>query len=161
LAELEVEMKRNSGVSTSLLVLTLWTGIGNASVPTAVYALVDKIVVEPNSDKPERVQVFGLFALAKGDDSFAYQAPQRGFLYLKLPKEKLDLALKEWSDLKEVAGTRQVVAFGDRYSMKVRVRKNDERPDTPEEYVVGFGVVKIRSNSEYPPVKALREYSGH
>ena len=40
-------------------------GIVNASGPIAVYALVDKVALEPNADQPERVRISGVFIVAE------------------------------------------------------------------------------------------------
>ena len=37
-----------------------------ASDPVGIYALVDKVVYEPNDKAPERVQIWGAFSLAEG-----------------------------------------------------------------------------------------------
>jgi hypothetical protein len=37
-----------------------------ASDPVGVYAYVDKVVLEPSEGKPERIQIWGGFALAEG-----------------------------------------------------------------------------------------------
>ena len=66
------------------------------------------------------------------------------------------MALKEWADLKSVAGTRQVVGFGSAWSAKVRLRKPDEKPEAPDNYVMGNGMVKLRP--DHPQSKELLEY---
>ena len=142
-----------------LAILSLFLGAAHASDRTAVYALVDKVTLEPNPDHPERIQVSGIFSMAKTNNPNDYEAAQRGYLYFKLPSGKEDLARKEWSDLKSVAGTRQVVAFGARYQLKGRVRPADEKKDAPDVYQPETGVVKVRSDTDYAPVKALVEAS--
>src|SRR5947207_582794 len=100
-------MKSIVRIATVVLATTVSLGVANASGPIAVYALVDKVTFEPNADKPERVRVSGVFITA-GEGSDVYSAPQRGYLYFALPRQDQDLALREWGDLKSVAGTRQV-----------------------------------------------------
>src|SRR5690349_5967897 len=51
-----------------------------ASDPNAIYAFVDRVVLEPSDDKPERIQVWGGFALAKTENRYEYGAAQRGYL---------------------------------------------------------------------------------
>ena len=85
----------------------------SASDPVGVYAIVQKVIFEPNDKAPERIQIWGVFALAdtvRGGNS--YTKPQRGYLYYSLPKGKESTALKEWADFKAVAGTGQGIAFG-------------------------------------------------
>jgi hypothetical protein len=146
-------------LSTTLFVIACSMGTARASDPTAVYALIDKAVLEPDADKPERIQILGVFAMAKQNDRNLYEPAQRGYLYFKLSADKPDLARREWADLKKTAGKRQVVSFGNRYQMKVRVRKPDEKVENPDVYVLGFGVVRARSDTDYTPIKSLLEYS--
>jgi hypothetical protein len=152
-----------------VLAITLCPGMATASGPISVYALVDKVAFEPSSDKPERIRISGVFIVAveTPDNSTAYSAPQRGYLYFRLPKDdeqlaqrelEEQLARREWADLKSVAGTRQVVGFGAGWGPKVHVRKPDEGAKSPDEYLLGNLLVKI--NSDQPRAKALLDYKG-
>ena len=126
-----------------------------ASDPVGIYAIVDKVVLEPNTATPERIQIFGTFSLAvPGGLGDQYTAPQEGYLYYKLNPEKEAICQKEWADLKAVAGTQQCVAFASRHTEKGRVRKLDEKPANPDRYPVAQGITKVKS-STYPPVKRL------
>jgi len=124
-----------------------------ASDPIGIYALVDKVVLEPSESAPERIQIWGAFAFAVGYD-FAYEKPKRGFLYYKLDPDKKATCLKEWADLKSVAGTNQVVGFAARHRDKGSVRKADAKPANPDTYPLGFGVTKVRDQN-YEPVREL------
>lgn len=141
--------------AAAVLVITLCVGIVNASGPIAVYALVERVVFEPNADKPQRIRISGVFITAE-DRSDAYSAPQRGYLYFALPNGANEIALREWADLKSVAGTHQVVGFGSTWHNKVRLRKPDEEAKSPDDYPMGNGLVKI--NPEQPRAKALLDY---
>jgi hypothetical protein len=129
--------------------------LAQASDPVAVYALVDKVVMEPNAGKPEQIQIWGVFATAKPNNGNLYEAPQRGYLYFKLPNAKEDLARNEWADFKSIAGKREAVGFGNRYTVKLRLREPDEKPKAPDVYQVELGLVKVQPDTDYPPVKAL------
>src|SRR2546429_4871384 len=150
-------MIRRPPRSTLLPYTTLFRslGVANASGPIAVYALVDKVAFEPSADKPERIRVSGVFFTA-GERSDVYSAPQRGYLYFALPKANDELALKEWADLKSIAGSRQVVGLGSSWFAKVRVRKSDEEAKSPDDYPMGNGLVKV--NPDQPRAKALLDY---
>jgi hypothetical protein len=127
-----------------------------ASDPVGIYAVVDKVVLGPNEQSPDTIQVWGTFALAEGRGD-TYSKPKQGYLFFKLDPEKPDVARKEWNDLKAVAGTRQGVAFGVRWAkQKPTVRPSDEKPKDPDSYTLGVGMHKIR-DKEYAPVKALLE----
>ena len=58
-------MKASVCFVTAVLAMTVWLGIVNASGPIAVYALVDKVAIKPNADKPERIRISGVFITAE------------------------------------------------------------------------------------------------
>ena len=142
-----------------LITLILASSLANASGPISVYALVDKVAFEPNADKPERIRISGVFSTAE-QRSDVYSAPQAGYLYFTLPADNRGLALREWEDLKSIAGSRQVVGLGSNWfgDARVRVRKSDEEAKSPDEYPMGNGVVKV--NPDQPRAKALLDYKG-
>jgi hypothetical protein len=126
-----------------------------ASDPVGIYAVIERVVFEPNENTPQRIQVWGAFSLSEGKLGDFYQAPQRGYLYLTLPPGKETVAKKEWADLKSMAGTNQGVGFGAKYKMKVHVRKSDEKPENPEVHPIGIGVVK--ADQQPATIQALKE----
>src|SRR5882672_87828 len=93
-----------------------------ASDPVGLYAFVDKVVLEPNNTAPERVQIWGGFALAQGGGD-KYAPAQRGYMYFKLKQDKETLCRNEWADLKSVAGTGKIVGIGVRYGNNGAVRQ--------------------------------------
>jgi hypothetical protein len=50
------------------------------------YARVDRVVLEPTAAAPERMQVWGAFAM--GGELSSYAPPERGYLYLTLPVDR-------------------------------------------------------------------------
>src|SRR5438093_12460038 len=122
-------------LARTLLVVVAGVSLAHASDPTGVYARVEKVVLEPNSDSPETIQVWGVFSMAKPNDRNDYLPAARGFLYFKLASDK-EAARREWADLKQVAGTGQIVAFGSRYELKAQLRKPNERSENPDPYAV-------------------------
>jgi hypothetical protein len=162
----EAPMTRISKWIVPVIAVAISFGVANASGWIAVYALIDKVVLEPNSDKPTRVQIWGVFRLAGSD------TPRRGYLYFGLPPlwaggSKEEEARKEWNDLKSTAGKRQVVAFGEvpfgnlnGNSMDglASVHGPDQKPEKPDMYTFGTGVAKLSSDTDYPPVKSLLEF---
>ena len=126
----------------------------NASDRVGVYGVIDKVVFEPNADNPERVQLWGAFAIAKRNDRDFYESVQRGYLYFQLPSEQR-LARAEWNDLKSMAGTRRIAAFSARFGQSVRLRPADEKPQSPDKYTLGIGVTTVRPDLDYAPIKAL------
>jgi hypothetical protein len=123
----------------------------SASDPVGVYAIVQKVILEPSDTAPQRIQIWGVFALAdtaRGGNF--YSKPQRGYLYFSLPKGKESTALKEWADFKAVAGTGRGIAFGARrYPMLLKVRPESEKPASPDSYspdssfANGIGVTRV------------------
>ena len=133
-----------------LIVIFGSTRTASASDPVGVYALIDKVVFEPNDQAPERIQVWGVFILSVAEHGSAYQSPARGYLYFSLPAGKEQLAKNEWSDLKKIAGTGQAVAFGNRYTqIKAipRVRKSSDKAESPDTYTTGFGLTKLNDSN--------------
>jgi hypothetical protein len=139
------------------LIAVLGTAALNASDPIAVYARVDRVVLAPDATAPQTIQIFGVFSIASPNDPNGYQAPARGYLFFKLGSDER-LARREWADLKEVAGTHQIVAFGNRYTMKARLRAEKDAPDAPDSFATGTGLTKINGNTAYPPIRALVDF---
>jgi len=150
----------------------------SASDPLGVYCVVSKVVMSPDETQPNTIQIWGACSVATGgmqeDHTYVtawYTDPQPGYLYYSAPAGKQDIALKEWKDLKSVAGTGAVVAFGGRYMRNGRVRWADEKPATPDVYPIQMGVVKVSgtgpccginyATSGYPDLfAALRKAAG-
>ena len=150
---------RLNNVSLLVLLLAAFVVVAPrawASDPVGIFALVDKVVLEPNATAPERIQIWGAFALADRKGSDSYAAPKQGCLYYKLPADKADVAKKEWADLKSIAGQREVIGFGSRYGEKGTIRKQTDKPEKPDEYPLGWGLVKMKDRkAEYGPIKEL------
>jgi hypothetical protein len=128
-----------------------------ASDPTGIYAFVDRVVLEPSDAAPERIQVWGGFALAKRDNRDDYHDAERGYMYFKLRPGDEAVCKKEWADLKSVTGTRQIVAFGSRFDEPApKVRNADAHADNPDPYPKSVGINKVRMR-DYPPLKQLEK----
>ena len=86
-----------------------------ASGPVGFYGIIEKVVFEPSEKAPERIQIWGAFAVVDGGPARpgATSKPLRGYLYFKLPDGSDRAAARtEWMDLKSVAGTGQAIGFG-------------------------------------------------
>ena len=114
--------------------LSLLTYSTEASDWTGIYARVDKVVFEPNAAAPERIQIWGAFAVATVGNRNTYEPAQRGYLYYSLKEGKEDVCKKEWADLKSVAGSGQIIAFAGR-NQTGRVRKSLRLPCFPRRSV--------------------------
>jgi hypothetical protein len=78
-------------------------------------------------------------------------------MYFKLRAGDEEVCKKEWADLKSVAGTRQIVAFGSRHEQpQPKLRKSDSKVENPDAHPKGFGFTKIHPDlTERPQIKQL------
>ena len=139
-----------------LVLILLLASLGwqaRASDPVGIYGYIDKVVLEPSESSPERIQLFGGFTLAEGN-GYQYSPAKKGVLYYSLNTTKPEACLKEWKDLKSLAGTGQIISFGTRYSKKGKIRAGDAKLESPDVYPLGFGITKVKE-SDYEPVKDL------
>jgi hypothetical protein len=133
-----------------------------ASDPVGVYAIVDRVVLQPNDVEPTSVQIWGVFsfAVSRGsngvqpfpDGSFGNQASgdvygpvQKGYVYYTCPAKMDARCQAEWADLKSSAGKHEVVAFGQRWEMTGRVRPATENPANPDGYTLNIGTMRMGS----------------
>ena len=130
----------------------------HASDRVAVYAKIERVVLEPNAEAPATVQIWGVFSIAQTGNPNDYQPAARGYLYYRLPS-RVDLARREWADLNSVAGTDQVVAFGLRWEGVPRLRQANDKPSNPDPYTLNTGVTKVRANNDYAPIRALIDFN--
>ncbi|MEO8592329.1 MAG: hypothetical protein ABI759_03325 [Candidatus Solibacter sp.] len=144
--------------SAAAVLSVMCLGIGYASGPIGIYGLVEKVAFEPSADKPDHIRITGVFITVEDGSAGVYSAPQRGYLYLALPRGNEQLVRREWEDLKSIAGSRQIVGLGSVWTGRamVRVRKSDEEAKSPDDYPLGNGLAKI--NPDHPRAKALLEY---
>jgi hypothetical protein len=92
------------------------------SDPVGIYALIDKVVLEPKEGTPERIKIWGVFVLAS-ERGNRHTGPMRGYMDFKAATGKEDVCRREWADLKKIAGTDTVVAFGNSSAATGTVRK--------------------------------------
>src|SRR5262245_62349992 len=75
------------------------------SDPIGVYALIDRVVYEPDAKDPQRVQVWGVFSMADpkaGPE--AYTAAQRGYLNYYINPAASKVTVYERSEHNSLAG---------------------------------------------------------
>ena len=136
----------------SLAAIELW-----ASDMVGVYAVVEKVVFEPNENAPQRIQIWGAFAVADRRNNNDYLPAQRGYLYYTVQPGKEEICRKEWADLKAVSGTGQGVGFGVRVNATNRVRQASDKIEAPNTYPIGIGVVKMGAHRQPGIVTQLKE----
>lgn len=138
-------------VSVSVLSLAR---LGKASDPVGVYAVLERVELEPNAAQPERVKLYGWFALANRT-SREYNEPEHGWLYYSLKDGKEELCRREWKDLEKLAGNGKCVAFGGRYNELGKVVQKKDRLDTVLEYPIAAGLFKVRTDTGSDLVRGL------
>jgi hypothetical protein len=105
-----------------------------------IYGYVHRVVREPDSSKPTRIQVWGTFSVAVPGSS-DYHAPERGYLYFELPTAGAATALEEWAALGKPGDG--IVGFTSP-GARPRVRTANEKPQQPDPYRAGKGIVRMR-----------------
>jgi len=124
------------------------------SDPVGIYAVIDRVVLEPNADAPQRIQIWGVFSFADQRAPDAYFAPERGYLYYTFGQTpKLQAVLAEWSDLRALAGQPRAIGFGARYASLGRVRRPEEPAANADTYPLGFGIVRLAAAHDGPAVE--------
>ena len=142
-----------------IFALSGFTAVSNASYSdwTGIYARVDKVVLEPNATAPERIQLWGAFAIANKDDRNSYYPAKNGYLYFSCKAGKEEICRKEWADFKANAGTGQVIGFGGRSMPFPRLRNTKDKPADPDEYPINIGLFKPSpTRSGYPPIPEVK-----
>jgi hypothetical protein len=152
----------------TLLLCTVALAPVGASGQAGIYGIIERVVFEPNAQAPERVQLWGAFALVERMMSaypglnnmtevqgqfftnYPFGPASRGYIYFKLPPAAPDIAnaKREWADLASIAGTKQAVAFGlwDRFRGDTRlmtIRAASVAPSDPDVYLTNLGVAKL------------------
>src|SRR5262249_46166564 len=137
------------------LLLLLAGGAAVASPRVGCYVMIDKVVLEPDANAPDRVQLWGVFAKVK-DGGSGITEPVYGYMYFKAEPATAADARREWADLKKLEGTGQCVAFAsdDAVGLKGRVRRAGETPAGPEPFPVVQGMFKLRDDNF--PARELR-----
>ena len=141
-----------------------------ASGPMGVYALIDKVVLEPNDTAPDRAQIWGVFVIADRQQGTPVFPAKRGYIYFQLAGDgvwregmsRSEVTRREWNDLKSAAGTGQAVGFGSSWigagtADPYRVRPASESPSAPNPYVLNAGVLKLHAGGSNDDIlKELR-----
>lgn len=151
-------MKRTVCITWATVLLALAGQTpARASDPIGAYALIDKVVLEPNAEAPMRIQVWGAFTFANESDGDTYSAPMRGYLYYRVVKGKEDVCRKEWADMKRIAGTGEVIGMGSRFNRAAlgAVRRASDKAENSDTYPLGMGLVRVRRGTDYPPIQNL------
>ncbi len=146
---MKLNITRSLGVLTACLIggATIY-----ASDMVGIYTVVEKVVMEPSDAAPQRVQIWGAFALAEPKNGSLYGPAQRGYVYYSCPSGQETVCRREWEDLKSVAGKNTGVGFGMRFSNNGRIRKADEKPAAPDVYPIERGIIRLSAGHDSMPV---------
>ena len=121
-----------------------------------IYAVIDEVTFEPDGPSPNLIRISGVFVVPVPMSSGMYRSPQRGYLYFRIPSGMEETTRKDWNQLKSIAGTGQVVGFGQYWvpnpgdpngnphrSLEVIVHKNNDEA-SPDVYPLANpkGIVK-------------------
>lgn len=123
-----------------------------ASDFVGVYAVIERVVLEPGDAAPERIQIWGAFALSDGKRGSGYGTAQRGYLYYSCPAGQQAVCRREWADLQSVAGKDTGVGFGGRFVETGRIRPAEQKPASPDVYPIERGIVRLSAGHESLPV---------
>jgi hypothetical protein len=145
--------KRAAVAVTLLAALAIATVPVGASDPIGIYCVVQKVVLEPDTCAPTRVQIWGAFSFSNPQTG-GYTDVMTGYLYYAVPPDTSaavanhnKVIAAEWLDLKAVAGTNEVVGFAGRRGPLGRVRPATEKPENPDAYpALNTGVVRLQNN---------------
>ena len=106
-------MKSASISSAAVLLLLLAPSPAFAkNVSLGIYGVIDQVTFEPDGNSPALVRISGVFVVPVPMSSGDYRPPQRGYLYFQIRPGTEQSARKDWSELKALAGTGEVVGFG-------------------------------------------------
>jgi hypothetical protein len=111
--------------------------------PVGIYALLDHVVVEPSDAAPQRIQVWGVFALA--DPKGGYAPVAKGYMYYACPAGSEHACRAEWEDLRWIAGTGKAIGYAQRGKPLGRLRAERDPVASPNPYPLDGGVVKVES----------------
>lgn len=145
-------------VSVILLSVSLSSVLAKCAT-LGIYAIVDQVTFEPNGSEPNCVRMAGVFVVPFRMSSGGYQKPERGYLYLKIAPGAEEATRQDWNELKAVAGSGKVVAFGyywvpnphdpqgnPHHSLEVTVHAEGEASPTPDVYPIPLpGVIKAEA----------------
>ena len=99
-------------VAAVLLLSLAPIDVSAKDVSTGIYAIIDQVTFEPDGPSPDLVRITGVFVVPVSPSSGDYRPPQRGNLYFRIRPGMEQATRKDWQHLKSIAGTGQVVGFG-------------------------------------------------
>lgn len=145
-------------LTCSALVPTL----ASASAPAGVWALVEKVTLQPDANNPTMVRIDGVFMVANEVPDFpmypGYSVPEYGYMYYNCSNDQIKTCVMEWKEL-EAASTSDNKCRG-WGSQEFPVPKNGvvrptgEPEAKPDLYPISMGVVQ-----GFSPCEALKMWA--
>ena len=136
-----------------LLVPFLFSSVLAKNTTVGIYAIVSRVT----ESSPNSIKISGIFVVPVRMSSGDYQKPQSGYLYFTIEPGTEETVRRDWNELKAIAGTGNVVAFGQywvpnpydpqgnpHHSLEVTVHSDSEIGATPDVYPIPLagGVMK-------------------
>jgi hypothetical protein len=105
-------MKNMSTTAVAVLILSLIPTAAIAKSGTiGIYAVIDQVTFEPESQSANFVKISGVFVVPVPMSSGAYTTAKRGYLYFRVPPGMEEVARKDWTGIRLAAGTGRVIGF--------------------------------------------------
>lgn len=129
------------------------------SEPTGVFAIIDKVILKPDAEKPTEIELHGAFAVAAGGRGDCYRAARAGVLRFALGKGPEE-SVKQWREMQKHAGTGAILAFSSRYEQNargaapVRVVDASATPGPLPPYGCEFGLHRL-DGANWGPLREL------
>jgi hypothetical protein len=154
---------RRTSIATLFALLAI-AASARAGGPPPVYVVVDKVVLEPKGDAPDRIQIWGSFTRIENRSYDHYSKPAYGYVYLSIDGAKEAECRAEWAKWQQAAGTGKAVAVGSCGEagafLKVAIHKPEEKQSKPDavyvpEQLERFGDMYARG--EYDKTAHVKE----
>jgi hypothetical protein len=136
-----------------------------AGGPPVMYAVVDKVVLSPNAEAPDRIQIWGSFTRGSPEKPYEFGRPVYGYLNLSIDPKQEKLCRTEWAKWQKAAGTGKAVTVGHCGEagnfLKAKIYKPDEKAEKPDqvysvEMIERFGGLYVDGDvKNESPVRAL------
>jgi hypothetical protein len=100
---------------TAMVTVAATIAVGSRALaggPPPVYMVVERVVIEPAGESPERITIWGSFIRQEKGRESNYGKPVEGFISLSLDPKKAMESRNEWKRWEKAAGTGKVVAVG-------------------------------------------------
>jgi hypothetical protein len=150
-------------VSTALILSLLATRALAKGENIGIFALIDQVTFDHEGPSRETVKISGVFLVPTPGSNNSWSAPQRGYLYFRVPGGAEVDARSEWTQLKAFAGKGKVIGFAswwvpnqnpsdvNHIPLEVTVWSDSSPKATPEPYPVANPDGIIKKPGKYHP----------